>query len=110
MARSTVSLSRFSDHAPWLADGRDTAGGVHLAPDIKAMLGRVIASELTDLQRELIHEYYDEQKTITEIAKARGVNKSSVSRGLKTARERIGRAMKYGSYRMWREDGNNPFF
>ena len=50
---------------------------------------RVMREELTDLQREALLAYYFEEKSITEIARDRGVNKSTVSRTLRRAEQRI---------------------
>lgn len=55
----------------------------------------VIANELTDNQRQLIEMYYFGQKNIPQIAGELKINRSTVSRGLKRARVRIGRCMGY---------------
>jgi len=48
---------------------------------------RVIKEELTPLQREVLVAYYFQEQTITQIAKERGVNKSTVCRTLHRAEE-----------------------
>ena len=50
---------------------------------------RVIREELTPLQRQTLTAYYFQNQTIPEIAAARGINKSTVSRTLKRAEERL---------------------
>ena len=50
---------------------------------------RVIREELTDLQREALVAYYFQQQTIPQIARERGVNKSTVSRTLRRAEDKL---------------------
>ena len=56
---------------------------------------RVIQEELTPLQRETLIAYYFQERTITQIAQERGVNKSTVCRTLKRAEEKLRRFLKY---------------
>lgn len=56
---------------------------------------RVIKEELTDLQREILTAYYFQEMTIPQIAQLRGVNKSTVSRTLKRAEQKLQRYLKY---------------
>jgi len=56
---------------------------------------RVICEELTDCQKQVVIAYYFQQQTIPEIARERGVNKSTVSRTLHRAEERIRRCLRY---------------
>ncbi len=56
---------------------------------------RVIREELTVLQRETLTDYYFHRMTIPEIAAKRGVNKSTVSRTLHRAEDRLRRYLKY---------------
>ena len=56
---------------------------------------RVIKEELTELQRQTLTEYYFRQRTIPQIAAARGVNKSTVSRTLRRAEEKLRRYLRY---------------
>ena len=56
---------------------------------------RVIQEELTDLQRETLLAYYFQDRTITEIATDRGVNKSTVCRTLHRAEGKLRRFLKY---------------
>ena len=57
-------------------------------------LQRVIREELTPLQRETILAYYFREQNIVEIAKARGVNKSTVCRTLHRAEETLKRDLR----------------
>lgn len=56
---------------------------------------RVMEGELTDKQRQVVLDYYFRQLTIPEIAREQGVNKSSVSRLLKRAEQRLQKYLKY---------------
>ena len=56
---------------------------------------RVIREELTDLQRETLLAYYFQEQNIPQIAAARGVNKSTVSRTLRRAEEKLRRYLRY---------------
>ena len=56
---------------------------------------RVIREELTPLQRETLIAYYFEERTIPQIAADRGVNKSTVSRTLHRAEDKLRRFLKY---------------
>jgi RNA polymerase sigma factor (sigma-70 family) len=55
----------------------------------------VIQEELTDLQREVLVAYYFQEVNIPQIARERGVNKSTVSRTLHRAEEKLRRYLKY---------------
>ena len=56
---------------------------------------RVIDEELTELQRQTLIAYYFQEQTIPQIAAERGVNKSTVSRTLKRAEDKLRRYLKY---------------
>jgi RNA polymerase sigma factor (sigma-70 family) len=56
---------------------------------------RVIKEELTELQRQTLTAYYFHQRTIPQIAEERGVNKSTVSRTLRRAEEKLRRYLRY---------------
>lgn len=56
---------------------------------------RVIKEELTPLQRQTLTDYYFHHMTIPQIAQSRGVYKSTVSRTLQRAENRLRRYLKY---------------
>ena len=56
---------------------------------------RVIAEELTDTQREMLTAYYFQELTMTQIARDRGVNKSTVCRTIPRAENKLRRFLKY---------------
>lgn len=56
---------------------------------------RVMREELTELQRQTLSDYYFGGMTIPQIARDRGVHKSTVSRTLHRAEEKLRRYLKY---------------
>ncbi len=56
---------------------------------------KVIREELTDLQREAIVGFYFQEQTISAIARARGVNKSTVCRTLHRAEQKLKKYLAY---------------
>lgn len=56
---------------------------------------QVIREELTPLQREALIAYYFQEQTITQIARERGVNKSTVCRTLHRAEKKLRKFLKY---------------
>lgn len=56
---------------------------------------RVIEEELTPLQKQTLIAYYFQQQTIPQIARERGVQKSTVSRTLKRAETKLRKFLKY---------------
>lgn len=56
---------------------------------------RVIREELTPLQRQTLLAYYLQEQNIPRIAEERGVCKSTVSRTLKRAEEKLKRYLRY---------------
>ena len=58
-------------------------------------LQRVIRDELTPMQRETVLAYYFHERSITQIAQDRGVNKSTVCRTLHRAEEKLKRYLRY---------------
>lgn len=105
MRHSLISLNLFSDHSEVLADNKSNKNTVRISENAKTILNRVIAEDLTPLQRKTVTAYYFDNKNIVQIARESGVNKSSVCRTLKRAKNRIAVAMKYGVFNMWEESG-----
>jgi RNA polymerase sigma factor (sigma-70 family) len=70
--------------------------GIRLPKQVQLQrVQRVIDEELTPLQRETLLAYYIQQQNIPQIAEERGVNKSTVSRTLKRAEQKLRRYLKY---------------
>ncbi len=56
---------------------------------------RVIREELTEIQRQTLLSYYFQRMTISQIAAQRGVQKSTVSRTLRRAEDKLRRYLKF---------------
>lgn len=56
---------------------------------------QVVREELTERQRQTLTAYYFRQRTVTQIAQEQGVNKSTVSRTLRRAEDKIRKYLKY---------------
>lgn len=70
--------------------------GIRLPREVQIKrVNRVIAEELTLIQREILLEYYIQNRKITDIARDRGVHKSTVSRTLKRAEGKLRRYLRY---------------
>ena len=70
--------------------------GSRLPRDVQLKrIQRVMREELTELQRQTLTAYYFHQQTIPQIAADRGVNKSTVSRTLRRAEEKLRRYLRY---------------
>ena len=70
--------------------------GIRLPKEVQLKrVQRVIREELTPLQREALIAYYFQEQSITQIARDRGVNKSTVCRTLHRAEEKLRRYLKY---------------
>ena len=65
----------------------------HLVGSYPKLLAAVLKENLTKTQKYYIILYYRDGMTMEEIAKLCGVNRSTVSRTLKRARERLKRAI-----------------
>ena len=70
--------------------------GIRLPKEVqRKRVMEVIRRELTDRQRETLLAYYIEKLNIIQIAQRRGVHKSTVSRTLKRAEEKLRRYLRY---------------
>ena len=70
--------------------------GIRLPREVQMKrVHRVIEEELTPLQREALIAYYIQDRTITQIARERGVQKSTISRTLHRAEDKLRRFLKY---------------
>lgn len=58
-------------------------------------VNRVIAEELTPLQREILLAYYIQNQKVADIALERGVHKTSIYRVLHRAERKLRRYLRY---------------
>ena len=70
--------------------------GIRLPREVQRQrIQRVIEEELTPIQREVLIAYYIGDQTIPQIARDRGVQKSTISRTLHRAEDKLRRFLKY---------------
>ena len=70
--------------------------GIRLPRELQMKrIQRVIEEELTPIQREVLIAYYISGQTIPQIARERGVHKSTISRTLHRAEDKLRRFLKY---------------
>jgi len=62
---------------------------------LRRNLRRAREQELTQRQREMVALYYDRGMTMPQIAERLGVSRSTVSRTLRRARDRLYRFLRY---------------
>lgn len=75
---------------------RFNAGSVRLPQKVQIeRLHRVIREELSPLQRYTVIAYYFQEQSICEIARQRQVSKSTVSRTLRRAENKLRRFLQY---------------
>ena len=103
MNKTTFSLEVFGESAVYAAysAGKDNSAYIK---HLKEILRRAVDGELTECQREAVLGVYYRNKTVTELADELGVNKSTVSRNLKRAREKLAFAMRYGAIPFYPDD------
>lgn len=70
----------------------------------KSMLAAALQEELTPRQAVMVRMYYLEQHTMRDIARELGVNVSTVSRTLASARVKLKRCLKYTSRALLNSD------
>ena len=94
MNRGKFSLDVFGDRLPVrnLYDGETNAKQIEL---MKSALFKAINTELTERQRF--------NRTMTDIASELGITKSTVSRHVSRAKERLKVSLRYGMYMLWDE-------
>ena len=74
----------------------DISPGLRLPREVQMKrIRRVIQEELTELQRYTLEAYYFQRQSLTQIARDRNVNKSTVCRTLHRAEEKLRRLLRY---------------
>lgn len=62
---------------------------------LRRNLRRARETELTPRQKEMVHLYFDQGMSVTQIAQQEGIHKSSVSRTLNRAKARLKSHLQY---------------
>lgn len=74
----------------------DSEMGLKLPREVQLQrIKRVMEQELTELQKQTLMLYYFEDKCPAEIARIRGVHRSTALRTLRRAEDRLRRFLKY---------------
>ena len=74
----------------------DDTTGLELPKEIQLRrMQRVMEAELTPPQKEVLMLYYFEELRPAEIARIRGVNRSTITRTLRRAEQRLQKFLKY---------------
>lgn len=105
MRHKKLSFDILSEHTMYLYDAciYDAPPPKDQLSKIRSLISEIIETELTPRQKELVLEHYFKSKTMTEIAEEQGLNKSTVSRILKTARERISHTLRFSAQHLLRD-------
>ncbi len=96
-----MNNTRFDNRASeWIGDltvwNRQNAGDNSEQLDrLRRSLRRAREQELTPRQRQTLELYFDQGMTIPQIARELGVNRSTVSRTLRRAKNRLYRCLRY---------------
>ena len=98
MAKSKMAVSRrnnesWGDLAAW--ERENSGDNSEQLSRLRRNMRLIRAQELTPRQEEMLHLYYDLGMSIPQIAREKGLNKSTVSRTLARARERLKRYLQY---------------
>lgn len=96
---STIPYSTRSSEFPgdftlWLRENAED-NSEQLSP-LRKNLRKAREQELTPRQKQMLQMYFDDNKTMVQIAEELGVNRSTVSRTLSRARRRLYRCLRYG--------------
>ena len=97
MGRQIIRFDKYAESLAVLNSRFGDSNAVH-SNALKSALKKAVAGELSEKQRQTLLMYYFERRTVSQIARALGVNKSTVSRSLKSARVRLGKILNYGFF------------
>jgi RNA polymerase sigma factor (sigma-70 family) len=90
----TRSSEWIGDMTVWLRENAETND--EQLSRLRRNLRQARERELTARQQQVLALYYDQGMNMPQIAKELGVNRSTVSRTLRRARERLYRCLRYG--------------
>lgn len=89
----TRSSEWIGDMTVWLRDNSED-NSLRLER-LRRNLRQVREQELTPRQRQMVELFFEQNMSVTEIARHLGVSNSTVSRTLKRAKDRIRKYLKY---------------
>lgn len=89
----TRSSEWLGDMTVWLREnGEDNSERLER---LRRNLRRAREQELTPCQRQVLDMHFEQEMSVTQIARELGVNPSSVTRALQRAKERLRRYLQY---------------
>lgn len=86
-------IERLAGMAAWIRENQGDNG--EQMARLRRNLRKARQQELTPRQREMVRLYYDEGMTMPQIGELLGVNRSTVSRTLRRAKNRLYRCLRY---------------
>ncbi len=89
----TRSSEWIGDMTVWLRE--NAPDNAEQMDRLRRNLRQARIQELTPRQQELLSMYFDQGMTVPQIARELGVNRSTVSRTLRRAKERLYRCLRY---------------
>ena len=93
LLRRRISSEWIGDMTVWLRDHAEDNS--EQLERLRRGLRRAREQELTPRQREMVFLYYDRGLKMSQIAQKLGVNRSTVSRTVKRAKQRLYRCLRY---------------
>lgn len=83
----------YGDLQAWMAaNAEDNESDIRR---LKRNLRMAREEELTERQKQIVHMHFEQEMTVTQIANALGVNKSTVSRTLRRGKRRLKHCLRY---------------
>lgn len=86
-------IERLAGMAAWIRENQ--GDNSEQIARLRRNLRKARQQELTPRQREVVRLYYDEGMTMPQIGELLGVNRSTVSRTLRRAKNRLYRCLRY---------------
>lgn len=87
------SIDRLAGMTAWIRENQ--GDNAEQMARLRRNLRKARQQELTPRQREMVRLYYDEGMTMLQIGELLGVNRSTVSRTLRRAKNRLYRCLRY---------------
>lgn len=94
---SSAEIFEFQANAKVLEEWNESECNADFLAHCKRAVRVAVERELTERQRQVYLLYYLDGVSIPQIAARMGVNKSTISRMLKRANERLARVMRYSA-------------
>lgn len=97
------NLDSFVRQMKWMATPPKVDQTLDRRSAILSAVRQITERELTERQRTAVKLCFFDGLSVTEAAERMGVNKSTVSRHLSAAKQRIEQSLRYSFFPLWRE-------